>query len=109
MKNIKRKIIMAAVMTITAFNYYCCLNIAYASEAEEAAKSVTSPMFVLLNIFVAILQCLGGYFIVKGVGEFSVAYKQNDDTGMWSSTKTIAGGLILVSLRIILKALGLEL
>ena len=47
--------------------------------------------------------------MVKNVADFGSAWKQSDDSGMFSAGKGIAGAAILLGIELILKLFGVNL
>lgn len=80
--------------------------ICMASEADDIAQQVTQPMNTLLSVVLAVLACVGAYILVKAVTELINAIQQQDNSGIFHAGRGIAAGLLLISIKLIMKLFG---
>ncbi len=99
------KTLLLIVMVVNSYSMICFAS----GEADAVAESVTGGMNAFIKIIVRIVQLVGAVLMVKNVADFGSAWKQSDDSGMFSAGKGIAGAAILLGIELILKLFGVNL
>lgn len=72
----------------------------------SAPDQVIQPINLLVELFAALVVAMGGYWLVKGIYEWSVAHQSSDVSGQNVALKGIVSGILCVSVSIVLAYLG---
>lgn len=107
---IKRKIAKAVLlcMAVMSNSVVCLAAETTEGSAGEVSNQIVQPMYVLLGIFVAGAEVIGGFIIFKGITELNTAIKSADDTGAANAGKTIISGVLYSAVGIILAIFGIK-
>lgn len=70
-------------------------------------EDVLAPIKTLEQLALSVVSAVGVFVVIKGVIELSQALPARDSSGITTSILTIAGGIILIAIQIVLNVLGL--
>ena len=73
------------------------------------SSSVVAPIFTIINIFVVALQALGAFVFIKALSELAVSIPREDNVGIASAIKGMIAGVMLISVRLLLKLCGVNI
>lgn len=71
-----------------------------------APTTIIQPINLLVELFAALVVAMGGYWLVKGIYEWSVAHQASDVSGQNIALKGIVSGILCVSVSAVLAYLG---
>ena len=99
----KNKILRMIMLGATVFNY---AGVCFAAENEDLNSEILGPLYVILNLFIAVLQVIGIMQVVKYYPDLANGIKDQDFTTGAHGAKGVAGGMILFFIRTFLKLIG---
>ena len=110
MKRLKKYIYTLTVFGCVMWNTTTtCFASGEDSTASPDASSVVAPIFTIINIFVVALQAVGAFIFIKSLSELAVSIQREDNVGMASAVKGMIAGVMLISIRLLLKLCGVQL
>lgn len=99
----KNKVIRMIMLFAAVLNY---AGVCFAAENEDLSNEILSPLYVVLNLFIAVLQVIGILQVVKYYPDLANGIKDQDFTTGAHGAKGVAGGMILFFIRAFLKLIG---
>lgn len=105
-KNKKLEIIIKIFCAGVVLTNMCIES--YANGSEEVSSQVNSGLLSFVDVLLAVVAVIGIFILVKNIAEFSVAWNQQDNTGMFSAVKGIVSGALLISIKLIIKLFGVD-
>lgn len=102
----KKKLFRVLILCITILNY---TMVCFATGTEEElANEVLKPLYIILNLFIAVIQVLGVLQVVKFWPDLSNGIKDQDFTTGIHGAKGVAGGMALFLIRTFLRLMGVD-
>ena len=103
-KTKRKRIYQMLVILISVMNYMvvCC-----ATEGE-LQEQVLSPLYTVINIFIAVIQVIGIMQVVKFFPDLVNGLKEQDFTTGSHGAKGVIGGVMLFLIRPFLKLIGVD-
>ena len=98
----RRWLMCAGMCAIVEMNSAIC----YADTATS--NDITKGISNLSTVITTIIAGIGGIFVAKNGYEFAASYQSNDSSGMSSAVKGMVGGLMMISIKAILKIIGIK-
>ena len=97
------------VVYVVMSTTFLCYASGEDGEVSPDASSVVAPIFTIINIFVVALQALGAFVFIKALSELAVSIPREDNVGIASAIKGMIAGVMLISVRLLLKLCGVNI
>lgn len=110
-KDAIKKRIARAVLTVAAvFNGTMSTTlVTNATTPNYIATSVTGPMNQVISVVLSVLAVVGVFMLVKSVAELVNSIQEQDNSGIFRSSRGIAAGALMISIRMIIGLFGYNL
>lgn len=103
----KKKLFRVLILCFTILNYTMVCFAETGSE-EELTNEILKPLYIILNVFIAVIQVLGVLQVVKFWPDLSNGIKEQDFTTGMHGAKGVAGGMALFLIRTFLRLIGVD-
>ncbi|MGN0141697.1 MAG: hypothetical protein ACI4AD_05670 [Roseburia sp.] len=112
-KNVKKKVMKKSMCMLTGIAFMVMCNTVMvladnsASTTSTGVDQIDNILSGLKTILIAIVSGIGIIMAIPKVGEFSEAFQQKDNHGMWDSGKGLIGCSFMIFVGPVLTLLGI--